>query len=95
LKDSAKAIIIMRPAITGRKADVMPFEHACFVSYRHHEQSQLAERFIGYLIFPNLPRHHDAAARTCLARLGRARTRALFGRERVPPFPSAYLRNCA
>jgi hypothetical protein len=24
----------------------MPFEHACFVSYRHHEQSQLAERFI-------------------------------------------------
>ena len=25
---------------------VMPFEHACFVSYRHHEQSQLAERFI-------------------------------------------------
>jgi TIR domain-containing protein len=24
----------------------MPFEHACFISYRHHEQSQLAERFI-------------------------------------------------
>jgi hypothetical protein len=24
----------------------MPFEHACFISYRHYEQSQLAERFI-------------------------------------------------
>lgn len=24
----------------------MDFEHACFISYRHHEQSQLAERFI-------------------------------------------------
>jgi hypothetical protein len=24
----------------------MPFEHACFISYRHHEQSQLAEQFI-------------------------------------------------
>lgn len=24
----------------------MPFEHACFISYRHHEQSELAERFI-------------------------------------------------
>jgi hypothetical protein len=24
----------------------MSFEHACFISYRHHEQSQLAERFI-------------------------------------------------
>jgi len=24
----------------------MPFEHACFISYRHHEQSALAEKFI-------------------------------------------------
>jgi hypothetical protein len=24
----------------------MPFKHACFVSYRHHEQSEIAERFI-------------------------------------------------
>ena len=24
----------------------MSFEHACFISYRHHEQSQLAEQFI-------------------------------------------------
>ena len=24
----------------------MPFEHACFVSYRHHEQSEIAELFI-------------------------------------------------
>jgi hypothetical protein len=24
----------------------MPFEYACFVSYRHHQQSQIAERFI-------------------------------------------------
>jgi hypothetical protein len=24
----------------------MPFEHACFVIYRHHEQSKLAEKFI-------------------------------------------------
>jgi len=24
----------------------MPFDHACFVSYRHHQQSQIAERFI-------------------------------------------------
>jgi TIR domain len=27
----------------------MPFKHACFVSYRHHEQSELAERFISDL----------------------------------------------
>jgi TIR domain len=27
----------------------MSFEHACFVSYRHHEQSQLAEQFIEQL----------------------------------------------
>jgi hypothetical protein len=24
----------------------MSFEHACFISYRHHEQSRIAERFI-------------------------------------------------
>jgi hypothetical protein len=27
----------------------MPFKHACFISYRHHEQSELAERFISDL----------------------------------------------
>jgi len=27
----------------------MSFDHACFISYRHHEQSQLAEKFIGDL----------------------------------------------
>jgi hypothetical protein len=27
----------------------MPFKHACFVSYRHHEQSELAERFVSDL----------------------------------------------
>jgi len=27
----------------------MAFEHACFVSYRHHEQSALAERFLADL----------------------------------------------
>lgn len=27
----------------------MPFENACFISYRHHEQSLLAERFINDL----------------------------------------------
>src|ERR1043166_2461049 len=27
----------------------MPFEHACFLSYRRHEQSELAERFIADL----------------------------------------------
>lgn len=28
----------------------MDFEHACFVSYRHHDQNELAERFIGDLV---------------------------------------------
>lgn len=27
----------------------MAFQYACFVSYRHHEQSQVAERFISDL----------------------------------------------
>jgi hypothetical protein len=27
----------------------MPFEHACFISYRHHDQSQLAKKFVSDL----------------------------------------------
>jgi len=27
----------------------MPFQHSCFISYRNHEQSQIAERFIADL----------------------------------------------
>jgi hypothetical protein len=27
----------------------MPFKHACFISYRRHEQSELSERFIADL----------------------------------------------
>jgi hypothetical protein len=42
-------MIIECPPFARRKADVMPFEHACFLSYRRHEQSELAERFIADL----------------------------------------------
>lgn len=32
-----------------KKVNLMPFEYACFLSYRHLEQSQLAEQFIDEL----------------------------------------------
>jgi hypothetical protein len=40
------AVAVSRAPTTDKQINVMSFEYACFVSYRHLEQSELAERFI-------------------------------------------------